>query len=122
MPRNTSPTERQEQRAYVSWFYKAYPGERLAKFCNEGRRTAAQTRLLISEGLYVGVPDIVVCTKRAAFGALFIEMKRRRGGIASDAQKLAIAHLNANGYLALICRGWDEAREATIKYMQGEKL
>ena len=115
------PTERSEQRSFVKWFYMQYPNKRLAKFCNEGKRTELQTSLLIYEGMLVGAPDMVIFVARRPYHGLLIEMKRRKHGIVSKAQQEQIAYLNSEQYLAIICFGWDDAREATIKYMNGEK-
>lgn len=92
----------------------------MAKFHNEGIRTELQTRLLLMEGLLPGIPDLWVLAARKPFHGLLVEFKRRKGGVVSEAQERIIAHLNAKGYKAVICRGWDEAREATIAYMSGE--
>ncbi len=115
------PLERLEQMAYVSWFYLAYPGKRLAKFNNEGTRSALQTHRLIKEGLLPGVPDIVILVPRKPHHGLYIEFKRRKGGVVSPAQREVINYLNFEGMLAIVACGWDDAREATIKYMNGEK-
>ncbi len=115
------PLERLEQMAYVSWFYLAYPSKKLAKFNNEGTRSALQTHRLIKEGLLPGMPDIVVLVARKPWHSLLIEFKRRKGGVVSPAQKETITYLNSEGMLAIVAFGWDDAREATIKYMNGEK-
>lgn len=113
--------ERSEQRAFVRWFALQYPGELLAKNCNDLVRNERQAFLMALEGLLPGMPDVCIMAPRKPWHSLFIELKRRRGGIVSDAQKEIIARLNKVGYLAIVCYGWDEARNATIKYMQGER-
>ena len=50
--------------------------------------------------------------------ALYIELKRRSGGRVSDAQRGWIAALNRVGCLAVVCRGWEEAREVILDYLR----
>lgn len=109
--------ERHEQRMFVKWFYLQYPSHKLAAFVNGFKRTPLQSQLLIYDGMLPGIPDIVILAPRGQYGALFIEMKRSKGGIVSEAQEAVIAHLNANGYKACVCEGFDAARQVTTEYM-----
>ena len=109
--------ERHEQRMFVKWFYLQYHSQKLAAFVNGFKRTPLQSQLLIYDGMLPGIPDIVILAPRGQYGALFIEMKRSKGGIVSEAQEAVIAHLNANGYKACVCEGFDAARKVTTEYM-----
>ena len=40
---------------------------------------------------------------------MFREMKRQKGGVVSEEQKVMIDKLNEVGYYATICKGCDEA-------------
>ena len=48
---------------------------------------------------------------------MYIELKRREGGRVSYEQKAWIMTLNSFGYRAVVCRGWDEAREEIEHYL-----
>jgi hypothetical protein len=48
---------------------------------------------------------------------LFIEMKRTKGGRTSEEQREWIAELNKAGYRAVVCKGWEEARDEIMKYL-----
>ena len=41
---------------------------------------------------------------------------RRRGGVVSAAQRRWIDVLTSFGYGAVVCRGWEEARDALLDY------
>ena len=120
---NTSPLERDEQTLLFEWAEYAectYPELRyMYHIPNGGRRSNVEAHYLRLEGVKSGVPDICLPVPRGGYGALYIEMKRRRGGTVSDAQKKWITGLNAIGNRAVVCRGFDEARDAIIAYLKG---
>lgn len=60
-------------------------------------------------GLKPGVPDLFICRPSQNYHGLYIEMKRRQGSVVSPQQKMWIQNLNAEGYLAVICKGADKA-------------
>lgn len=64
-----------------------------------------------AEGVRPGVPDYIIITKD--YELLFIELKRVKGGVVSEAQRGWIADLNAMGMPihAHISYGFDEAKK-----------
>lgn len=60
-----------------------------------------------------GLPDIIVFQRPPAYNDQFcgvaIELKRRKGGVVSDEQKEWITKLQAQGWVAVVCKGADEA-------------
>lgn len=58
-------------------------------------------------GVRRGFPDYVVITNKEV---LFIEMKRKKGGVVSPEQDEWISVLNQMGLRAEVCKGFDEAR------------
>ena len=74
---------------------------------------------LKAQGVKPGVPDICLPVPRGKFTALYIEMKRRKHAEISEAQRGWIEALNRVGNRAVVCYGWDEAREALIEYLKG---
>ena len=77
-------------------------------------RTAADLK---SEGVKSGVPDIMLPVARGGYYGLFIEMKRTSGGRVSESQQKFLKTLNDNGYLAVVCKGFEQAQEAILKYL-----
>ena len=67
-------------------------------------------------GLKVGVPDVFIDIPVEPFHGLRIEMKRVRGSETSEDQLEWQRKLLANGYQAVIAKGFLEARAAVVKY------
>ena len=115
------PTEAQEQEALFRWAAYAagkWPQLRLMyHVANEGRRSVAGGARLKAQGMKPGVPDICLPVPAGRFAALYIELKRKKGGRVSDEQRGWIEALNRAGNRAVVCRGWDEAREEIVRYL-----
>jgi len=67
-------------------------------------------------GVSPGVPDYMIVLPRCL---LFIEMKRKKGGTVSEAQKEWIHNLNSISptVIAVVCHGADEAIQTVEKYL-----
>ncbi len=70
-----------------------------------------------AEGMRSGVPDLFLPVARKGYHGMFIELKRRRGGVVSKDQQQWLDDLREQGYHAIVCRGFDEAKEEIIKYL-----
>ncbi|MCY1278189.1 VRR-NUC domain protein [compost metagenome] len=118
------PTEDEDQIALIQWFDRWAPAElrgRLAAVPNGGHRNKATAGKLKASGVRAGVPDLQLLTPRHGFAGLIIEMKRVKGGQLSQEQADWLAWLNAQGFCAVICKGF-EAAQATIKGYLGEAV
>lgn len=62
---------------------------------------------LRSQGHYKGIPDVTVLLPKGS--AIFIELKRIKGGVVTPEQKKWIKDLQDLGYPAKVCYGADEA-------------
>lgn len=108
----THPSEHEEQKALTKWA-RSRGIELLFAIPNGGYRSMSVAKKLKAEGVQPGVPDMLLAIPRAPYHGLFIEMKSMKG-TASKIQKAWITALNAQGYKAVICRGFEEGK-ATIK-------
>ena len=113
------PREKQEQDALAAWldakrilFYAIPNGE---------KRDVVTAVNLKRGGVKKGVPDLCLPIPTSRHHGLYLELKRRDGGVTSPEQKIWIARLNENGYLAIVCKGWDVAREVIEQYL-AEKI
>ena len=115
-------SEADEQKALFEWAEWAkgkYPALALMfHIPNGGSRNLIEAHNLKTQGVRPGVPDICLPVPNAFHTALFIELKRRRGGRVSDDQRGWIAALNRVGNLAVICKGWEEARDTILEYLR----
>lgn len=102
----------------LKWLY-AVPNGFFASSGQKGKMKA--------EGLKDGVPDIVFPYPKWGenkYAGLYIEMKReiyrhRQNGGCSEDQMTWLAYLNEVGYKAVVCYGWEEARDQIIGYLNG---
>lgn len=120
---NLTPSEAQEQEALFEWAGRMegrWPELALLHHIpNGGGRDPREGRHLKDQGVKPGVPDICLPVARGGHHGLYVELKRRKGWRLSNEQAKWIRALNAQGYLALVCVGWDEARRRIEEYLQG---
>ena len=124
------PTESAEQVALVARCLAATGKHRAARLIfaipNGGARHIATARRLKAEGVRPGVPDLMLPVPRwrephtgLLDPGLFIEMKRRKGGVVSPEQAAWHKTLRDQGYAVAVCRGADEAWSAITRYLDG---
>lgn len=118
---NITPKEDSEQTMLFNWAKMArgkYPElDLMYAIPNGGYRSIKTAKLMKATGVKAGIPDICLPVARHGFHALYIEMKRRKGGTVSVTQKSMINALAAQGNLAIVCHGMDEAIDALKNYL-----
>lgn len=118
------PTESAEQQCLFRWAaYQsgAYPElELLYHVPNGGSRRKSEAGRFKAEGVKAGVPDICLPVARNGLHGLYIELKRKKGGRISPEQERWIEWLNGQGYLAVVCRGWEDAANLIERYLRHE--
>lgn len=121
---NYTPTEGMEQAKLFSWAHMQtyfYPElDLMFHVPNGGSRGKAEAGRFRAEGVKAGVPDICLPVPRGQYHGLFIEMKRQQGGRVSPEQKAWLDKLQGQGYLATVCRGWEEASNIILAYLDSE--
>ncbi len=68
------------------------------------------------------MPDICLPVPKGGHGALYIELKRVKGGVLSANQKVWLDRLNQAGNRAVVCKGWEAARDTIMDYLGGKWL
>lgn len=76
---------------------------------NGKSRSIGEARKLKEMGTSPGICDFCIPIPNSKYHALYIEMKRKKGGVISSDQKEWIEFLNEVGNLAVVCFGCDEA-------------
>ena len=89
---------------------------------NGAKRSMWEAAKFKREGGAAGFPDLGIPYARKGHHGLFLELKRVSGGVVSPAQREWIDLLVSNGYLAVVCRGADEAIAIVEKYFDGEPV
>ena len=110
-------SEHAEQVATITWFRYQYPkfAKCLWAIPNGGVRHIGTAVKLKAEGGMAGVPDLFLMIPAAEYHGLFIEMKVK-GGKVSSSQKEFMTVATAMGYRAVVCYGFDEAKQAINDY------
>lgn len=123
---SAAPAEAQEQESLFRWAaYNRvkYPElELMYHVPNGGGRNLIEAAHLKAQGVKPGVPDICLPVPNIKYTALYIELKRRKGGKVSEEQRGWITALNRVGCRAVVCHGWDEAREEIERYLGGRRI
>lgn len=116
--------EHAEQAAVIAWAayqQRRYPElELLYAIPNGHWRHKATAGKLKAEGVRRGVPDLCLPVPRGPYHGLYLELKRRRGGKLTRAQRGWLERLGAQGYRAVVIRGADEAIRELEHYLQGD--
>jgi hypothetical protein len=87
---------------------------------NGGHRVKAVAAKLKAQGVKAGIPDLVLPMARGGFFGLYIEFKATPPNDAaiSSSQHERIRKLNAQGYLAVVCRGHFDTMEQIRAYLR----
>jgi hypothetical protein len=127
MSKNACPTEYDEQSAVIRWRdMMVAAGEHRLKLLHgdaSGVRVGIGAALKMKrQGAVRGWPDLMLpIVKRDSGGVLyhglFIELKRRRGGVVSLEQVNVQTWLRAEGYCVHVCRGAEEAIAVIKEYL-----
>ena len=121
MAPRTCPLEHTEQTQFVARVKHYYPDVLIAAVPNGGKRNPREAARLKDEGVCRGYPDLLIDEARAGWFGLRIEMKRQRGGSTSADQRAVLAFLDRRGYLAVVCKGAEEAWSLFVHYMEQPK-
>lgn len=114
-------SEHTEQAALFSWAdlqMGRWPELRMMYAVpNGGHRHKATAAKLKAEGVRAGVPDICLPVARHGYHGLYIEMKYGRN-TPTEEQTAWLDALSEQGYLAVVCWGYDEAKRAIEEYLE----
>ena len=69
------------------------------------------------QGVKRGVPDLCLPVPRGIYHGLYMEMKTETGKTSPE-QDWWLTELAREGYAALICHGWENAKGALIWYLE----
>lgn len=112
--------EHQEQSLLIRWFRLQYPSLHFNLFAipNGGARHIVTAVKLKEEGVIPGIPDLFLMYPKDQWHGLFIEMKSKTGKV-SKSQKDFLALANSFNYKAIVCYGFEDAKNTIEKYLHG---
>jgi len=104
------------QEAVINYIKAQYP--RLLYCASAGgvRTSMKQAVKMKKTGYVKGFPDIFIYNAKGPFFGLAIEMKTAKG-VMSQSQKDWQAKLINNGYHAVTCKSFDEAKQVIDEYL-----
>lgn len=105
------------QKQLIQWARKYEWGQYLYHIPNE---TTGGTSWVIRNrqmGCKKGVPDLCLPIPMNDYHGLYIELKTERGQL-SEQQKRWLSALAQMGYRAECCKGWQEAKDLIMEYME----
>jgi VRR-NUC domain. len=116
------PTEHEEQVKVFEWaeLVKGKYPEIALMFAvpNGSNKSVASAMKFKREGLKSGVPDICLPVARCKKHGLYIEMKRKKGGVVSKEQDWWLTQLRMQGYETVVCYGGNEAINIIEQYLE----
>ena len=84
---------------------------------NGGARDKREGAKFKAMGVKRGVPDLHLVWASGSRLGLIIELKNNKG-VLSIEQSEWLAHYYSQGYKAIVCYGWESARDEIIKYLE----
>ena len=118
-------SEHSEQAAVVEYIQRKYPSALFwatpnGAMMGGGRLGAVRMNSLKREGLLPGVSDLIIFEPRGKYSAMFLEMKRTKGGVASENQMWFLREAEKRGGFGIVAFGYNEAVEAVDNYLSGK--
>lgn len=104
-PDDSVLSEHLEQARFVAWFRQTFPGVRILAIPNGGSRSKSQGGKLKAEGVSAGVPDLFIPHR-----AIWVEMKRAKGGSVSAVQRDWHRYLESIDHTVIVGYGFEDAR------------
>lgn len=115
--------EAREQEALFRWAAFAvgkYPELKLLYHIpNGGSRNKAEAAHLKRQGVKAGVPDLHLPVARSGYHGLYIELKAGKNKTSKN-QDRWLSDLAKEGYCAMVCYGFGEAKNAILSYLGGK--
>lgn len=113
--------EANEQEALFNWtafVHGKFPEvDLLYHIPNGGSRNRLEAANLKRQGVKAGVPDLCLPVARGGFHGMYIEMKYGKNKASKD-QEQWLCELRKQGYVAVVCYGWEQAAEMITKYLE----
>jgi hypothetical protein len=110
-------SELQHQIALFKWA-SLYPmvNDYLFHIPNGGYRNPREAFVLKKQGVKKGISDLFFAFPNEKYHGLWIEMKSEKGVLSEDQEEWLIK-MNKMGYLAVVAKGWEMARDIILDYI-----
>lgn len=121
----TIPSEYDEQCHLVAWLKWHYPKVLFTASAGGMRTSIGTAKKMKKMGYSKGCPDLMIferggyIAKSLTYNALFIELKRLKGGHISPEQNKWLAELEKRSYRGVVCHGAENAKRVIKDYLEG---
>lgn len=109
--KNTTSKEDSEQMGFIRWFREKFPDTLIFHIPNGEFRNISVGLRLKELGVVRGIPDLFVPGWK-----LWMEFKRKKGGVVSEDQEKIIEYLSRHGYIVYICYGAEDASRKVLDF------
>ena len=114
---NAGLSEHDEQVLVVNWFRARFmPDQLIFANANGGHRDIRTAVALKAEGVLAGVADLTILLTDGR--NIWVEMKRKKGGVQSKEQKNFQRIVEARGDKYVLGRGFEDAREQILNILE----
>ncbi len=103
-------SEAMEQEGFLIWFKLKFPDVLIYHCPNGEYRSPSVAARLKKQGVVAGIPDLFIPSWK-----IFIEMKRKDGGVVSKEQKNIIEYLTRVGYMVIVTYGAEDASNKLLE-------
>lgn len=106
------------QTSVIQWFRLTHPklSAMLVHIPNGQNVGVVRGRKLKAMGLQKGFPDLFLYVPRGTFHGLAIELKADKGVLSAE-QKIYLEALCEQGYLAVVCYGFEDTQALIKRYL-----
>ena len=111
-------SEESLQKGFIKYINLRYPKIRYCASLGGIRTSMKQAIKAKATGYVKGFPDVQILVPRGGFFGLFIELKLNKKSYPTKEQKAWIDDLNTAGYMAVVCKGYEEACNVLDSYMR----
>lgn len=112
------PTEHAEQCAVIEWCDQHPIAKHIFAIPNGSHKSPAAANKFKREGLRSGYPDLGLDVARRGYHGLRIELKRTKGSVTSDVQRIWGNFLRSQGYFWVLCFGAEDAISVIDWYLE----
>lgn len=88
-----------------------------AVLAGDAKQRAMQMAKMKRTGFRPGVFDYLLPIPRGGAPGLWVELKRRKGGVVSDEQHSFAVDMMTLGWIVVVAEGWDDAKRAIESYL-----
>jgi hypothetical protein len=109
-------SEASHQEGFINWFRLKFPNVLCFHIPNGEQRALSVGVRLKKQGVTAGIPDLFIPAWK-----LWIEFKRKEGGVVSEKQRKIMEYLTRVGYTCMVAHGAEDASRQVLEFVKCQK-